>query len=234
MKRQTTVWLLCISFPFLTVGQAKDLELCEALSSSVLLPGFSDVDVGASLSWQFTGNKGTRAVVDYTMSSAEPTVDPHYRGRSQFFPSNTSVLLQDLKRSDQGLYTLTVQGAAVRTKNVSLSILQPVANPLILGFVEHSSVELRCSVVFGDWPQFSWERVGVPLANGTKYVLREAEDESSLTIQDLQGTDCGRYTCVVSSPVSREEDSYELDSDLIMKKRGDYEKTPEETHQIAS
>ncbi|XP_042587894.1 HEPACAM family member 2-like [Cyprinus carpio] len=90
----------------------------------------------------------------------------------------------------------------------------PLSDPLIFSSERNSSVELRCSVVSGSGLTFSWDRDGSALHNDTKYQLME--DYSTLTftltIRNLQKSDCGSYKCRVSNPVSVKESSYDLSS----------------------
>ncbi|KAK6467586.1 HEPACAM family member 2-like [Huso huso] len=196
---------LCKADEFLVYGERQ---------SSVIVPGFSDLETSGHLNWQFSSRKTSAAILDYVIGSAEANISPMYKNRVQFFPSNASVLIKVLQYSDEGNYTLTVQGAVTKTRTILLQVLGPLSDPLIFSYERNSSVELRCSTVSGSLLTFSWERGGSTLHNDTKYHLME--DYSTLTftltIRNLQKSDCGSYKCRVSNPVSVKESSYDLSS----------------------
>lgn len=105
---------LCKADEFLVYGERQ---------SSVIVPGFSGLETSGHLNWQFSSRKTSAAILDYVIGSAEANISPMYKNRIQFFPSNASVLIKVLQYSDEGNYTLTVQGAVTKTRTILLQVL---------------------------------------------------------------------------------------------------------------
>ncbi|XP_068553175.1 carcinoembryonic antigen-related cell adhesion molecule 5-like isoform X3 [Anas acuta] len=66
---------------------------------------------------------------------------PVYSGRVELFPENASLLLQDLRLSDSGVYTVSFQQHQRQSRNITLTVLQqpvptdPTSNRQNLGFL---------------------------------------------------------------------------------------------------
>ncbi|XP_072405918.1 uncharacterized protein [Chiloscyllium punctatum] len=181
-----------------------------AIGSSVLL----DPEYGANLSksevlWVYVGSNGHSVnILDYVPNHTLAEPYEHFRSRLHFNASNGSLMLKNLKPSDQGVFTISVDGEKKWTTD--LKIIEPLSKPLISSnssFVG-VTIELTCQVPKGKASSIGWLLDDLSITSGQRFLL--LQNNSKLIISAAKKSDCGIYTCVVENPVSKQHTTYLL------------------------
>ncbi|XP_059495523.1 uncharacterized protein LOC125446596 isoform X2 [Stegostoma tigrinum] len=181
-----------------------------AIGSSVLL----DPEYGANLSdsqveWTFKNSSGKLlTILDYVPNSPVQKPNKHYHSRLRFNASNGSIMVGNLKPSDQGVYTITVNGTWNRS--MDLKLIEPLSEPTIVNNCTcvDTAVQLICQVSGGSEISILWWKGNKMLTSSQYYQL--VQTNSTLIISEAQISDCGTYTCTVENPVSQKNASYSL------------------------
>ncbi|XP_048376259.1 uncharacterized protein LOC125446599 isoform X2 [Stegostoma tigrinum] len=179
-----------------------------AIGSSVLL----DPEYGANLSdsqveWTFKNSSGKLlTILDYIPNSPVQKPNKHYHSRLRFNASNGSIMVDSLKPSDQGVYTITVNGTWNRS--MDLKLIEPLAEPLIKATFVDSAVELTCHMTAGKASSILWRKGPDLIRNGQHYQL--VQNNSKLIIVKATKADCDTYTCTVENMFSKRSDAYHL------------------------
>ncbi|XP_028969097.1 Down syndrome cell adhesion molecule-like protein Dscam2 [Galendromus occidentalis] len=127
-------------------------------------------------------------------------------GSRHRLPRAGHLLIQDVRREDQGLYRCIVQGAQgeVFTRDVYVHVVVP---PKLAPFVFPSKMQaghratVTCAIVEGDSPiVISWQKDGRPLI-GYKGVqtLPLSDFVSTLIIENVERSHSGNYTCTATN-----------------------------------
>ncbi|XP_048472932.1 hepatocyte cell adhesion molecule-like [Rhincodon typus] len=181
-----------------------------AIGLSVLL----DPECGANLSnsevlWTYTGSNGNPVnILDYVPNYTKAEPNEHFRSRLHFNTSNGSLILENLKSSDQGVFAIFVDGQKKWTTD--LQVIEPLTKPLIFSnssFVD-TTIELTCQVLVGNATSVLWWKDGTLLPGSQRFLL--LQNNSKLIISAAKKSDCGIYTCAVENPVSKKNNTYLL------------------------
>uniref|UniRef100_A0A665UNK9 Hepatic and glial cell adhesion molecule n=1 Tax=Echeneis naucrates TaxID=173247 RepID=A0A665UNK9_ECHNA len=132
---------------------------------------------------------------------------PEYRNRILVL-ENGSLLLHDLKLSDEGAYEVEISitdDSFTGEHYIELTVDVPVSKPYIqmmassvLEYSEHFN--LHCSHENGTKPIYSWLKGGKVLTNDSRLLL--SYDQKVLTISRVLMSDDDIYTCAVENPIS--------------------------------
>ncbi|XP_067865674.1 CD276 antigen homolog isoform X2 [Heterodontus francisci] len=202
----TTVLLLLRLW--LIDAEAGTKEVFGVVGSSVLL----DPEYGADLSnsdviWMFTGSSGKPVtILDYVPNHPKAEPSEQFKSRLYFNVSSGSLMLNSLKASDQGVYTITVHGQ--QTRNRDLKLIEPLSEPLINVAYVDTTIELTCRVSAGKVNSILWRKGDEVITNGQHCQL--VQKSNKLIISKANKSDCGIYTCTVENPVSKKNNSYSL------------------------
>uniref|UniRef100_A0A8C4Y335 Ig-like domain-containing protein n=1 Tax=Gopherus evgoodei TaxID=1825980 RepID=A0A8C4Y335_9SAUR len=194
-----------------TVGQSVLLSVTYKLQGPFDFP--------LAIQWNFSNT--TNVLVTYTGTnfsvSAEgiPTchsgyvfIHPSYQGRIIFFPENASLLLQNLRLIDGGVYTVNFR-LLKKTRNIALTV-SPVSRPQVWSnsLRVQSAIKLFCDVSEGRVDTIVWKKDGKPLPQERDFRL--SKNLRILNIPEGQKSDCGSYSCNVSNEISWQESSLNL------------------------
>ncbi|XP_067865340.1 carcinoembryonic antigen-related cell adhesion molecule 1-like isoform X2 [Heterodontus francisci] len=185
-------------------------EVFGVVGSSVLL----DPEYGADLSnsdviWMFTGSSGKPVIIlDYVPNHPKAEPSEQFKSRLHFNVSSGCLMLNNLKPSDQGVYTITVNEDWKRSKD--LKLIEPLSAPLIINnsTCVNTTIELTCQVSAGKARSILWWKDNEVIMNNQRYQL--VQNNSTLIISKANKSDCGIYTCTVENPVSKKNNSYSL------------------------
>ncbi|XP_078074951.1 uncharacterized protein LOC144497485 [Mustelus asterias] len=209
MEQLFPLLLLPVLFQLRAGGaEAGRNEMFAAIGSSVLLdPGYG-VDLSKSeVLWTFTGADGNLVtILDYVPNHPMEEPNKHFESRLHFSSSNGSLRLNRLKPSDQGVYSIDVEGKLIRSTD--LNLIEALSEPLINAVDVDSTIELTCRVSVGKARSILWRKGVEVLKNGQHYQL--AQNSSKLIIFEASKSGCGIYTCTVENAVSKRNQSYTL------------------------
>ncbi|XP_039871556.1 contactin-2-like isoform X2 [Simochromis diagramma] len=122
-------------------------------------------------------------------------------GERAYFPSNGTFRINNLSRTDSGLYTLRTfdsDGTSSGVQTLQLFIQAPVSSVLLVSAcLSQGEMRVSCSSEGGDSPQYSWTLDGRTLTDAE---LLSGNNESKNII--LKQHVSGRLTCSVRNNVS--------------------------------
>ncbi|NXU49383.1 CEAM3 protein, partial [Turnix velox] len=178
-----------------------------AVGSSVLLPGPQNLTHPILVHWEFLNGTSSHPILQQHGGSPSPALCPPYVGRALFYPSNGSLLLENVQESDSGVYKATVNVGQTESLQVLLEVLAPVSPPQLWSsaLVARASGEVWCDVAEGKVDTISWKKDGQPLAPGR--ALHLSGSHSVLYLRPAKKSDCGSYSCNASNGISWEETS---------------------------
>ncbi|KAG7243760.1 hypothetical protein INR49_009381 [Caranx melampygus] len=99
------------------------------------------------------------------------------------------------------------------TEFTELEVLEPIWSTKITGpsetlFVGNSSARLRCEAKTGTVKTRTWQKDGKPVKASSHLMF--SDDRSTLTFVLLEKEDNGKYTCLLSNPISSDAASYKM------------------------
>ncbi|XP_072115214.1 uncharacterized protein [Mobula birostris] len=158
-RRQQMNYLIafcfCSLFRLGRVG-AETMQVEGALGSNVLLESGNSADLhGREVVWEFTSNNGTEfTILDVGPNHPEVKPNKYFEDRLNFNLSTGDLLLSNLKTSDQGNYTISIDGQEPRKRE--LRIFDPSADdiPMIvlsISALVFSSVYLIAVFLLNIW-----------------------------------------------------------------------------------
>ncbi|XP_051899661.1 uncharacterized protein LOC127585946 isoform X2 [Pristis pectinata] len=175
--------------------------------SSVLLEsGHGDDLHGRKIVWEFTRSDGDWfTIVNVAPNHPGEKPNKHFEGRLNFNPSTGALLLSNLSTSDQGYYTISVDGKEQRTINVQ--IIDKLSQPSIQGRSGclGSTIQLICQVI-GNARAYQWRKDGGEMPPHHQLLDRNRK----LVISNASKGDSGIYICVASNPVTSVQANYTL------------------------
>ncbi|XP_067830133.1 uncharacterized protein [Heptranchias perlo] len=129
MERQFTLLLpLRLFLHLLLLLRSLDTEagmknVFGVVGSSVLLDPEYEADLSNSdIIWEFTAsNKSPVTILDYVPNGQKEEPNKHFKSRLHFNASNGSLMLNNFKPSDQGVYTITVDTQVPRRIDLRLT-----------------------------------------------------------------------------------------------------------------
>ncbi|XP_078075399.1 uncharacterized protein LOC144497831 isoform X3 [Mustelus asterias] len=193
---------LCLWLPGEAVGRK---EAIGVVGSSVLLdPGYG-VDLGINdVIWMFNGSNGNPVIIlDYLPNYPREEPNEHFRSCLFFNTSNGSLMLNNLKASDQGVYTIIVGG--VWKWSTDLKPVQPLSEPFINETNVNGTTKLTCLVSVGEASSILWRKDDKVITNGQHYRL--VQSNSTLIISEAN---CDIYVCTMENRVSTGSSSHIL------------------------
>nr|XP_048720827.1 hepatocyte cell adhesion molecule-like isoform X4 [Caretta caretta] len=186
------------------------------VGSSVLLTALptDDQTVIDHIQWEYI-NSTVSDIVDYYRTGSKPTIYKAYEERIIFY-SNGSLLLKNVQETDSGTYRATINLNKIEARETTLLVLEPISKTQlqINSTVAGSSIELSCKVLVGKVQAIYWKKDGKPLPRNRCYWF--SENFSLLYIPEAQKSDCGSFSCNVSSDINWQETSVNLTIEGIM------------------
>ncbi|KAM9741210.1 uncharacterized protein ACNS7B_012393 isoform 2-T2 [Menidia menidia] len=128
--------------------------------------------------------------------------------RSNFFPGNGTLVINNLIRSDSGEYKLEIyhsDGTATGRKTLQLTVQAPVSSVQLLSeCLSQGEMKVSCSSEGGDGPQYSWTLDGRTLTDSE--LLSGSNETNNITLKQNVS---GLLVCSAKnhiSSVSKEKD----------------------------
>ncbi|KGL79469.1 hypothetical protein N309_03860, partial [Tinamus guttatus] len=175
-----------------------------AEGSSVLLhaPDTKNINL---IEWEYIKNTTPVFILQYYADSQSPTIYSAYQDRVVFYPKNSSLLLQNLKETDSGVYKATIDLMEDKASTTFLEVIKIVPQPKIQGSsgLVGSPIHLFCMLSQGRVDAISWKKDGHPLPPERFYHL--SKNGTVLRIEKGERADCGSYSCNASNAVSWKE-----------------------------
>ncbi|XP_072115213.1 uncharacterized protein [Mobula birostris] len=134
-RRQQMNYLIafcfCSLFRLGRVG-AETMQVEGALGSNVLLESGNSADLhGREVVWEFTSNNGTEfTILDVGPNHPEVKPNKYFEDRLNFNLSTGDLLLSNLKTSDQGNYTISIDGQEPRKRELRIFEMKQVEGAL--------------------------------------------------------------------------------------------------------
>ncbi|KAM4725365.1 HEPACAM family member 2 [Anableps anableps] len=164
--------------------------------------------------WSHTKLSGTRTTL-VTFTKESKIIDMMYRNHLHFRQPNTSLLIRELNKDDEGYYHLSLNiefhnktGLVIKEEiTIHVTVDEPVSTPVIEKKPSYAVIEDKanvtwtCSVEKGTRVVYQWFRDNVALTSSKRYHF--IQDNSTLLISPVRKEDKGTYHCAVSNPVSQ-------------------------------
>ncbi|NWS25494.1 HECA2 protein, partial [Polioptila caerulea] len=181
-----------------------------AVGASVLLPGLDNVTPSDSMSWEFLDGTGPHPILQHQGGPRAPAIFAPYAGRAVFHPANGSLLLEDVRESDNGTYRVTVNTGDRKSLEIHLEVLQPVSRPQLRTspLLARATGQVVCEVAEGKVDTMAWKKDGQPLPPDR--VSQLSSSRSILYLRPAKKSDCGSYACNASNRISWQETSLEV------------------------
>ncbi|XP_052529116.1 hepatocyte cell adhesion molecule-like isoform X1 [Tympanuchus pallidicinctus] len=197
----------------LFLGSCLGVEIIErklaAEGSSVMMhaPAISNTNI---TEWEYIEGNTPKFILQYYANSQSAVVYTAYRDRVVFYQTNGSILLQQLREADSGLYKATVDLMQDRARTTILEVIKPVPQPKLLksSNLNSSLIKLICLLPNGTVAAVSWKKDGHSLTPQNYYQL--TQNSTELWIRKGDKSNCGSYSCNVSNAVSWEEATFNL------------------------
>ncbi|XP_077448226.1 hepatic and glial cell adhesion molecule-like [Stigmatopora argus] len=215
-KIEITPWILLLScldifHTVLAVNVTHPNSLIRGTLGGEALLSVGYVSLSADppvIKWQLRREKSV-TVVQTIGTDIVGTLRPEYRDRILIF-QNGSLLLHNLKLSDEGTYDVEISitdDTFAGESSVALTVDEPLSRPHILtespSVLERSeNVVLDCSHDTGTRAGYRWMKGGEALGNDSR--LRLSPDGKLLTITRVASVDDDVYGCVAENPVGVE------------------------------
>ncbi|XP_021261735.1 hepatocyte cell adhesion molecule-like isoform X2 [Numida meleagris] len=196
----------------LLLGSSLGVEIVErkfaAEGSSVMMhaPAISNVNI---TEWEYIEGSTPKFILQYYAHQQAPIIYSAYQGRVVFYQTNGSLLLQQLREADSGVYKATVDLMQEKARTTILEVIKPVPQPELLknSNLNDSFIELTCLMPNGTMAAVSWKKDGRPLPHKNYQLL---QDTTVLWIKKGEKSNCGSYSCNVSNAVSWKEATFNL------------------------
>ncbi|NXJ09873.1 CD48 protein, partial [Odontophorus gujanensis] len=178
------------------------------VGSSVQLVGPLNITHIHSVQWEHLNGTTFHTVLQYERHNL--TIHVPYAARVHLHASNGSLLLEDLRESDRGIYRVTVNQEERESLMILLDVLKPVSHPQLWssGLVAKASGEVLCEVAEGRADTFTWKKDGQMLPPDRSNRL--SGSISVLYLRMAKKSDCGSYSCNVSNGISWQETSLNI------------------------
>ncbi|XP_067865249.1 HEPACAM family member 2-like isoform X2 [Heterodontus francisci] len=167
-----------------------------------------------NVEWRIIQDNTSRSILTFSPSSPMPFISDTFKNRVNFSKSTAELSLKNIQLTDEGTYEfkVTTSDAKSTKSSVYLTVNVAVSNPHIDIDPETprtgDNVTLQCSVLEGNHVRYSWYRCDLPLSSGMNYRL--SQNNSSLTLLNVQGKDIGTYNCKVTNRISSNDTSFVL------------------------
>ncbi|XP_038603708.1 LOW QUALITY PROTEIN: hepatocyte cell adhesion molecule-like [Tachyglossus aculeatus] len=211
------------------------MEIHGALNTSVLLPG-QDIALSSvfSVEWRIKLSQEV-LILSFSPSSKNSYTNAAYQQRISFSPTNFSLQFHNLQCTDEGFYTLAIQlqeKFQVNNYRTRLTVSIPISSVLIIASEVSpragANITLRCLAAAGSPVIYSWQRVHQTLLPGNRSIL--SQDNSTLTLLDVQLCDEGKYRCLAENAISVEFEEFTLKlNDEVTELQGCYITCPSHT-----
>uniref|UniRef100_F6Z724 Ig-like domain-containing protein n=1 Tax=Ornithorhynchus anatinus TaxID=9258 RepID=F6Z724_ORNAN len=212
-KRRQSLWVM---IPIMLIWQIsywhteamKDQERkVVTVGSSVPLSAPLRTSSSQLIQWEFIGDIPLQVIVEYSNTTGRMTVYPPYKGRVQFSPENSSLLLMNVQETDSGTYKVVFDLNEKEAKKTLLKVIKPISKPQmrINTSLTGSAARLSCEVAEGQVDAVVWMKDGQPLPPEKCYQL--SDNQSVLSIKKLERSDCGSFSCNVSNEIQWQEAS---------------------------
>uniref|UniRef100_UPI00398F5EAE HEPACAM family member 2-like isoform X3 n=1 Tax=Pristiophorus japonicus TaxID=55135 RepID=UPI00398F5EAE len=190
------------------VAQAGMKAVFGVIGSSVLLDPECRSDLSNSeVLWEFTAsNKSPVTILDYDQSHRKVEPNEDFKSRLYFNAVDGSLMLNNLKPSDQGIYTINVNVEWIR--RIDFKLIEPLSEPLINSTSVKTTIELICHVSAGKVSSVLWSKDDEVITSDQHYQL--VQNNSTLIISEVKKSFCGKYICTVANAVSKKNNSYFL------------------------
>ncbi|KAM6057163.1 uncharacterized protein LJ206_015322 isoform 2-T2 [Theristicus caerulescens] len=204
-------WLQVATTSYLLLvlqGSSAVVEITErrvaAEGSSILMHAL-DVKNANFTEWEYIRNSTPEFILQYYANSQSPTIFPAYQDRVIFYPKNGSILLQNLREADSGIYKATIDLTQDKVRTTLLEVIKPVPQPELQYSLNMAGlpIKLICAVPEGTVASISWKKDGHPLPSEKYYLL--SGNTTVLLILNAEKSDCGSYSCNVSNVISWKE-----------------------------
>ncbi|XP_062904243.1 uncharacterized protein LOC134346677 isoform X2 [Mobula hypostoma] len=144
------------------------------LGENVLLESGNSADLhGHEVVWKFTSNNGTEfTILDVGPNHPEEKPNKYFKDRLNFNLSTGDLLLSNLKTSDQGNYTISVNGLKLR--KIDLRIFGPSADDIPMIVLSISALVFSSVYLIAVFPLNIWKCKSnreLPKYKWWKYVL---------------------------------------------------------------
>ncbi|XP_067829899.1 HEPACAM family member 2-like isoform X2 [Heptranchias perlo] len=186
------------------------------IDQTVLLPlkhNISRPSEVFNLEWRVI-RKAPSSILTFSPSSSFPYISEAFKKRVNFSKSNAELSLKNIQMTDEGTYELEVTTSDGKSTKCSifLTVNHPVSIPQIEIVPEApqtgNNVTLHCSALEGNIIHYNWYRCDMPLSHGVNYHL--SQNNSSLTVLNVQQSDVGTYRCNVTNRISNKHKDFVL------------------------
>ncbi|XP_043348205.1 uncharacterized protein LOC119860883 [Dermochelys coriacea] len=188
------------------------------VGSSVLLTALptNDQTVIDYIEWEYISSNTISNIVDHYRTGRKTMIYKAYEEKIIFYPSNFSLLLKNVQKTDSGTYRATINLNKIEARETTLLVLEPISKTQlqINSILAGSSIELSCKVLVGNVKAIDWKKDGKPLPRNRCYQL--SENFSLLYIPEAQKSDCGSFSCNASNDINWQETSVNLTIEGIM------------------
>uniref|UniRef100_A0A8C9F8N5 Ig-like domain-containing protein n=1 Tax=Pavo cristatus TaxID=9049 RepID=A0A8C9F8N5_PAVCR len=206
-------WMLAGDMLLLLLGSSLGVEIVErkfaAEGSSVMMhaPEISNVNI---TEWKYIEGSTAKFILQHYANMQDPIIYFAYQGRVVFYQKNGSLLLEQLREADSGIYKATVDLMQDRARTTILEVIKPVPQPKLLesSILNSCFIKLICLLPNGTVAAVSWKKDGHSLAPQNYYQLTQSSTE--LWIRKGEKSNCGSYSCNVSNAISWEEATFNL------------------------
>ncbi|XP_004940800.2 hepatocyte cell adhesion molecule isoform X2 [Gallus gallus] len=200
------VFLLFLEF---SLGVEITERKLAAEGSSVMMhaPAVSNMSI---TEWEYIEDRTPKFILQYYANLKVPIIYAAYQGRVVFYKKNGSLLLQQLREADSGIYKATVDLMQDRTRTTILEVIKPVPQPKLLKSSDSNGclIKLICLLPHGTVAAVSWKKDGHSLTSQNYYQL--TQNFTELWVRNGEKSNCGSYSCNVSNAISWEEATFNL------------------------
>ncbi|XP_032052288.1 Down syndrome cell adhesion molecule-like protein 1 homolog [Aythya fuligula] len=188
---------------------AEMIELWAEEGSSVTMhaPAIRNISLAE---WEYIRENIPELILQYYAESQSVTIYPAYKGRVDFYRNNGSLVLQELRETDSGIYKATVNLLQDKATTTTLRVIEPLPQPKLLSSsnLAGSLINLTCVLPEGTVADVSWKKDGHPLP--PEKFSQITGKTTVLQIRKAEKSDCGSYTCIINNSINRKEAALNL------------------------